>query len=230
MLLALDTVFSACSVALADRSGKLLAARHREQSRGQAESLAPMVDEVLQKAGVQPSQIRRIVVTTGPGSFAGVRVGIAFSRALALVNGARILGLSSFEALAGVLLLDRHTPKPETIVTIMPGKRGEISACLFRGTGTFPPAVQKGPENMPLEALAHWIGPSKGPGKGIVIGPRAGDLERPEGFGVITRWPKAEDLLQLAAYYPERAFRASVQPFYLRDPDATPQPPLIAPV
>lgn len=225
MYLALDTVFSACSVALADRSGKLMAAHHLEQSRGQAESLAPMVDEVLQKAGTHPHQIKRIVVTTGPGSFAGVRVGIAFSRALVLVNGARILGLSSFEALAGGLLLDRHTQKPETIITVMPGKRGEVSSCLFRGGGTFPPVVQKGPDTMLVEAFGHWIGK----GKGIVIGPRAGDLERPEGFEVITHWPKAEDLLQLALRYPEGAFQASVRPFYLRDPDATPQSSLIAP-
>lgn len=226
MDLAIDTVFSACSVALADRSGKLVAARHLEQARGQAESLAPMVDEVLRKAGVQPNQIRRIVVTAGPGSFAGVRVGVAFSRALALVNGARILGLSSFEALAGTLLMDGRSLKPETIVAVMPGKRGEVSACLFRGGDSFPPVAQKGPENMPEETLKSWIGT----GKGIVIGPRAGDSETPEGFEVITHWPRAEDLLTLAAQYPERAYRTSVQPFYLRDPDATPQPPLIAPV
>jgi tRNA threonylcarbamoyladenosine biosynthesis protein TsaB len=69
-------------------------------SRGQAERLAPMVSEGAREARVAFADIDRIAVTTGPGSFTGVRVGLSFARALALALGKPCLGVSTLEALA----------------------------------------------------------------------------------------------------------------------------------
>lgn len=221
MLLALDTVFSACSVALADKNGTILAARHLEQSRGQAEALVPMAREVLREAAIQPNQITQIAVTAGPGTFAGVRIGIAFARTLALPTGAEVLGISSFEALAGAVILDRANSRNLNILAVMPGKRGEVSVTLFAdlGGGSFPPDVLKAPENIPLEDLKTWVGKTQG----IVIGPKAADLEELSGFDVITQWITAEQLVKIAHLFPKNAFQATVRPFYLRAPDAKPQ-------
>lgn len=221
MLLALDTVFSACSVALADKNGTILAARHLEQSRGQAETLVPMAQEVLRKADIQPNQITQIAVTAGPGTFAGVRIGIAFARTLALPTGAEVLGISSFEALAGAVILDKANSRNLNILAVMPSKRGEVSATLFAdlGGGSFPPDVLKAPENIPLEDLKTWVGKTQG----IVIGPKAADLEELSGFDVITQWITAEQLVKIAHLFPKNAFQATVRPFYLRAPDAKPQ-------
>jgi len=221
MLLALDTVFSACSGALADKNGTILAAQHLEQSRGQAETLVPMAQEVLREAAIQPNQITQIAVTAGPGTFAGVRIGVAFARTLALPTGAEVLGISSFEALAGAVILDRANSRNLNILAVMPGKRGEVSAALFEGLdgGSFPPDVLKAPENIPLEDLKTWVGKTQG----IVIGPKAADLEGLSGFDVITQWITAEQLVKIAQLFPKNAFQATASPFYLRAPDAKPQ-------
>ncbi len=221
MLLALDTVFSACSVALADKTGTILAARHLEQSRGQAETLVPMAQEVLREAAIQPNQITQIAVTAGPGTFAGVRIGVAFARTLALPTGAEVLGISSFEALAGAVILDKANSRNLNILAVMPGKRGEVSVTLFAGLGggSFPPDVLKAPENIPLEDLKTWVGKTQG----IVIGPNAADLEGLSGFDVIAQWITAEQLVKIAQLFPKNSFQATVSPFYLRAPDAKPQ-------
>jgi tRNA threonylcarbamoyladenosine biosynthesis protein TsaB len=69
-------------------------------ARGQAERLAPMVQEAAQQARIELTSIDRVAVTTGPGSFTGVRVGLSFARALALALGKPCIGVSTLEALA----------------------------------------------------------------------------------------------------------------------------------
>ena len=82
-LLAVDTALGACSVALLD-DGKTLAHIFEPMDRGHAERLAPMVDEAMQKAGMDFAALDRLAVTTGPGTFTGQRVGLAFMRGLRL--------------------------------------------------------------------------------------------------------------------------------------------------
>ncbi len=99
IVLAIDTALDACSVALV-RDGETLASLSEPMDRGQAERLAPMAQEAAAQAGVAFKQIDRIAVTTGPGSFTGVRVGLSFARALALSMGKPCVGVSTLEALA----------------------------------------------------------------------------------------------------------------------------------
>ena len=99
IVLALDTALDGCAVALADGE-TVRASIHEMMARGQAERLAPMVREAMAAAGASFSDIDRIAVTTGPGSFTGVRVGLSFARALALALDKPCLGVSTLEALA----------------------------------------------------------------------------------------------------------------------------------
>lgn len=99
IVLALDTALDACSVAIVRRD-ETLASLSESMSRGQAERLAPMVREAALAAGVALTEIDRICVTTGPGSFTGVRVGLSFARALALALEKPCVGVSTLEALA----------------------------------------------------------------------------------------------------------------------------------
>jgi len=99
IVLGIDTSLDACSVAIV-RDGETLAHLSETMNRGQAERLAPMAREAAQQAGVTFSQLDRVAVTTGPGSFTGVRVGLSFARALALALNKPCIGVSTLEALA----------------------------------------------------------------------------------------------------------------------------------
>ncbi|MDZ4375405.1 MAG: tRNA (adenosine(37)-N6)-threonylcarbamoyltransferase complex dimerization subunit type 1 TsaB, partial [Phenylobacterium sp.] len=99
MVLALDTCLNACSVAVLD--GETVLAHHREvMARGHQERLAPMAQAAMAEAGRAFSDLDRIGVTVGPGSFTGLRVGVAFAKGLASAQGRPAVGVSTLEALA----------------------------------------------------------------------------------------------------------------------------------
>lgn len=99
IVLALDTALDACSVAIV-RGDAVLANLSERMQRGQAERLAPMAREAADAASVSFSELDCVAVTTGPGSFTGVRVGLSFARALALALSKPCVGVSTLEALA----------------------------------------------------------------------------------------------------------------------------------
>lgn len=101
MLLVIDTCFNACSAALYDEaSTNVIASRYEEMERGHAEALGPMVEAVLAESSIHPSQLTRIAVTYGPGTFTGLRIGLSYAKGMALALGVPLLGLNSLKATA----------------------------------------------------------------------------------------------------------------------------------
>ena len=97
MILGIDTSSDQCAVALVDRSRQW---SHTESmSRGHAEALFPMIEDVIRQAGCAVSDLSRIAVCTGPGSFTGVRAGIAAARGLALGLSIPAVGVDRFRAM-----------------------------------------------------------------------------------------------------------------------------------
>jgi tRNA threonylcarbamoyladenosine biosynthesis protein TsaB len=95
-ILALDTALGATSVAVFDTDGsRILAEERLEMARGHAEALVPMVGRVLEKAGLAFQAIDRFASTVGPGSFTGIRIGIAAARAFALAHRKPVVGVST---------------------------------------------------------------------------------------------------------------------------------------
>jgi tRNA threonylcarbamoyladenosine biosynthesis protein TsaB len=104
-ILAVDTALGACSVALMD-DDKILAHTFEIMDRGHAERLAPMVDEAMKKADVDFAALDRLAVTTGPGTFTGQRVGLAFMRGLRLALRRPLTGVTTLEAMAAAALAE----------------------------------------------------------------------------------------------------------------------------
>ncbi len=101
IVLGLDTALSACSAAIVDSAtGESLASRLVRLDVGHAELLPGMVRDVVHTAGLGFAGIDRIAVTIGPGTFTGVRIGLAFARGLGLALGRSVVGVSTLQALA----------------------------------------------------------------------------------------------------------------------------------
>jgi tRNA threonylcarbamoyl adenosine modification protein YeaZ/ribosomal-protein-alanine acetyltransferase len=101
MLLVIDTCFNACSAALYDESvGHVVASGYEAMERGHAEALGPMVERLFVEAGLKPEQLSRIVVTYGPGTFTGLRIGLSFAKGMALALNVPLLGIDSLTATA----------------------------------------------------------------------------------------------------------------------------------
>jgi tRNA threonylcarbamoyladenosine biosynthesis protein TsaB len=97
--LAIDTALDQCAVALV-ADDQPLAVAVEPMRRGHAEALAPMVRAVMAEAGQGFDRIDRVGVTVGPGSFTGVRIGLAFARALGAARARPVIGLTTLEALS----------------------------------------------------------------------------------------------------------------------------------
>jgi tRNA threonylcarbamoyladenosine biosynthesis protein TsaB len=99
IVLGLDTCLASCSVAVLDGE-RVLASAREVMARGHQERLAPMARDVMAQAGLAFDRLDRIAVTVGPGSFTGLRVGIAFAKGLAFALGEPAIGIGTLEALA----------------------------------------------------------------------------------------------------------------------------------
>jgi len=124
--LALETATEHVSVAVTV-GGATRALVEENVGHGHTRRLASLIERVLGEAGVRATELGSIATDLGPGSFTGVRVGLATARALALVSGARLLGASSLAALA------HATAEPRTLVVPLVGAgRRDLYAGFFR--------------------------------------------------------------------------------------------------
>jgi tRNA threonylcarbamoyladenosine biosynthesis protein TsaB len=217
IILAVDTALGACSAALVS-DGRVLAHEHREMARGHAEALAPMVEDVMRRAGCAFSEIERIGVTTGPGTFAGQRVGLAFARALALALKKPAVGVTTLDTMAAEAL-SRNTSAAWAIAAA-DAKRGEIYlGARARGASLLEPVL------VPLsEAPARLVSLAERNGLAVALAGTAtdalGPLLRSSGFAPsdsLVRQPDAIFVAQLAAVAPDGP---PPKPLYLRPPDA----------
>lgn len=125
MILAIDTSAAQCAVALVGAGGSVV--RSQAMTRGHAEALFPMIDEAHAELSSRYEDLTRIAVCTGPGSFTGLRVGIAAARGLALGLGIPAIGVTRFEAVASQVSL------PGAIC--LPGRGGTVFVQDFDANG-----------------------------------------------------------------------------------------------
>lgn len=141
-ILALDSALAQCSVALVIDQ-VLIAERRLDAGRGQAAVLPVMARDILAEAGIDPLSLDAIAVTVGPGSFTGIRAGLALAHGLALGAGIPVIGVTVHEALANSL---PHLGR-RTLWTAIDSRRGRI----FLDWG-------QGPVPCPLDSLPPYNG------------------------------------------------------------------------
>jgi tRNA threonylcarbamoyladenosine biosynthesis protein TsaB len=108
-VLAIDTALAACSAAVLDTAcGGMLASESLAMKRGHAEALMPLLARVMKASGMAFRDIDRVVVTTGPGSFTGLRVGISAARGIGVATNIPVVGVSTLSAYAAPYLGADH--------------------------------------------------------------------------------------------------------------------------
>ena len=224
LVLALDTSGPSCAAALARMDGpelRILASRTEMMERGHAERLVPLVGELLGEAGFSWSDLGRVGVTTGPGSFTGVRVGIAAARGLALALGIPAVGIGTLDA-----LLDMAGGAASgTVVACLDARRGEIYL-LARAAGSgriLVPADAMTPVAAAQKLLADGVPPYRLIGSGAALLAEVLAREAPGSSVSILSDAKTPDIAAVARLAAAAAPGRPPVPLYLRGPDAKPQ-------
>ncbi len=252
MNLAFDTATRWGRFALAD-GGRLLGYLPVNVTGNYADALLPVVQRLLREAGAELARVRGVGVTRGPGSFTGVRIGVATAKALAWGLGAELTAVGTLEAMAADLLAGE--PERELAVPVLDARRRQVYAAVYRRRGAWVEAVREPAALSPddwwrrlREAVPDPEAPVYGgEGVALLLGQGAGLRSELRARGTPARrsWlaahPATARALALAMGDPAAGLPRSdpfaLSPLYLRPSDAevkrgvdlTPGPPAAAP-
>jgi tRNA threonylcarbamoyladenosine biosynthesis protein TsaB len=217
-VLAIDTALAACSAAVLDTAnGGLVASESVLMARGHAEALMPLVAQVVKKSGLTFADLERIAVTTGPGSFTGLRVGIAAARGFGVATNIPVVGVTTLSAYAApYLAADEQVP----VVVAIDARHQHVYLQVFGPGGRTLIAPRLAPLNEAIraasEAPARIVGSAaKAVAQGLaksVLPPVVVDPREAPDIGWVA---------QIGAAVSEA--QAPPKPQYLRAPDAQPQ-------
>ena len=217
-VIAIDTALEACSVAVLDTAK---ADAHVQESlpmqRGHAEALMPLIERVLDRAQLDASALDRIAVTTGPGSFTGLRVGIAAARGIALASRKPAIGLTTLAAFAAPFIAADDTLP---VVVAIDARHDHVYLQVFGPGGRTVVAPRVAPMREALRVST--VGAPR------IIGTAANKLaaswpsgERPPSAVEQRGAPRIEWVARLGAAATDTD--TPPKPLYLRPPDAHPQ-------
>jgi len=217
-VLAIDTALGACSAAVFDTGhGGVMASESLAMDRGHAEAVVPLVARVVKKASLRLSDCDRVVVTTGPGSFTGLRVGIAAARGIALAAALPIVGVSTLWAFAAPLFA---TDDKLPVLAVIDARHQHVYMQMF-GAGS---TALGEPRLAPLAEAVRTAGDTPIRIVGSAARPIAEALIKAGRIpaAVVSRAaPDIAWVAQIGSIVPENA--APPIPLYLRPPDAQPQ-------
>ena len=204
VVLGLDTCLDACSAAVVE-GGRTLARAAEPMSRGHQERLAPLAEMVVAQAGLAFNRIARVGVTVGPGSFTGLRVGLAFAKGLGQALDIPVVGVGTLTALAYGL--------PGLAVAAIDARRGQVYLQIFEAGSPLTP-----PEALSLEAAFACLAEVVGASPFALVGSGAALIapSAPNASVVSPAWADPAAVARIAAGRDATPPR----PLYLRAPDA----------
>lgn len=217
LILAIDTALDACAAAVLDTdAAKIIAQESLPMKRGHAEALMPLIARVMKASGIAFASLDRVAVTTGPGSFTGLRVGLSAARGIALAADKPVVGLTTLTAYAAPFV-GENSPHP--VLSAIDARHDHVYFQFVSGDGGSLVKPKVAPISEALEVARlnapHLVGnaakiladrwPSDAPPPAQVDQQAAPDITWVAWLG--------------AAVNPESA---PAKPFYLRAPDAKP--------
>ena len=218
-VLAIDTALAACSAAVLDtRHVAVVASETLPMVRGHAEAIMPLIARVMDQAGVEFAELDRIAVTTGPGSFTGLRVGISAARGIALAAGKPAVGLSTLAGFAAPHIAENDS---SAVVAVIDARHEHVYLQVF-GAGGRDASCRRASRRSRRRCGRRPAAPARIVGSGAEL--------------IAAHWPASEPppvlVEQLGA--PDIGWIARLgaaaaeghgppKPLYLRAPDAQPQ-------
>jgi tRNA threonylcarbamoyladenosine biosynthesis protein TsaB len=217
-VLAIDTALAACSAALLDTElGGIVASESLPMLRGHAEALMPLLERLVDAMGTPLHHIDRIVVTTGPGSFTGLRVGISAARGIALAANKQAVGVSTLLAYAAPHLADDETLP---VVAVIDARHQHVYLQVFAPGGRTIVAPRLAPLSEAVRAASETPARIVGNAAQIV----ADGLTAIGATSIVVDARPAPDIAWIASTGAAMAAdQAPPRPQYLRAPDAQPQ-------
>ena len=217
-VLAIDTALEACSAAVLDTERAGVGAHESlPMLRGHAEALIPLIARVLERAQLTFSEIDRIAVTTGPGSFTGLRVGISAARGIALATGKPAVGLSTLAAFAAPLIAADDTLP---VVAVIDARHDHVYLQVFGPGGRTIVAPRLVPLREALRVAATGAPRLTGTAARMLAAAWPGG-ERAPSLVDQRNSPDIDWVARLGAAAVETG--SPPKPLYLRAPDAQPQ-------
>jgi tRNA threonylcarbamoyladenosine biosynthesis protein TsaB len=211
-ILAIETGSRSCSVAIFSSLTDIPAVAHENTDHGHATMLMPMIERAMAKAGCDYAELERIAVSVGPGSFTGIRVGLAAALGLSLASGVPVVGISSFLTVANVDPAERQDRR---LFALLDSRREEPFLVELDAELRFvqPPAF------VTPEALDAILAPAR---PLILAGdaPAMGRYTTQGGIRLMQTSPDALSVASLAAD-PARRYDLPAKPVYVRPPDVT---------
>ncbi|MGL5168817.1 MAG: tRNA (adenosine(37)-N6)-threonylcarbamoyltransferase complex dimerization subunit type 1 TsaB [Afipia sp.] len=224
IVLAIDTALDYCAAAVLDAAARTMIAQETlEMKRGHAEALMPLIDRVMKMSGIAYLGLDRIAVTTGPGSFTGLRVGISAARGIGLAADKPVVGLTTLSAYVAPLVAEKQE---QPIIAAIDARHDHVYFQVVAGNG----AALMRPAVVPIEDtfVASRFGALRMVGNAAKL--------------LADRWPKSAPAPATVDPQPgpdigwvawlgaaTEPGTAPAKPFYLRPPDAKPKAGFVQP-
>jgi tRNA threonylcarbamoyladenosine biosynthesis protein TsaB len=216
-ILAIDTALGACAAAVLDTERAAAVHETLAMQRGHAEALMPLIARLMQRAAIGFADLDRIAVTTGPGSFTGLRVGIAAARGLGLAAGKPVVGLTTLAAYAAPFIAADDTLP---VVAAIDARHGHVYLQVFGPGGRTLVTPRLAPLREALRAAATGSPRLTGNAAELLAANWPAGA-RPPSAVESRAAPDIAWVARLGAAADETT--TPVKPLYLRAPDAQPQ-------
>ena len=134
LILAIDTALDACAAAVLDtRASTMIATESQSMKRGHAEALMPLIGRVMKESGLPFAALDRVAVTTGPGSFTGLRVGLSAARGIGLAAGKPVVGLTTLSAYAAPIVSENGE---HPVIAAIDARHDQVYFQVVNGNGS----------------------------------------------------------------------------------------------